>query len=295
MWAPAIDLAHPERDMYVPAQLVYLGMRVKDKREIVFQSSSTGLACGMDVDRAILSGLCEVIERDAFAALWQMKYAPRKLTVTEASMKRLIPGVRHALEESPLDIHLWDITTDVGLPVVLALARNKNDGTMSVGASANLSVEQAINKAVIEALHGYIWGHSIRTAGNPLPARADIKNPGDHFAYFLDPSRQSSLDFLFNNGDSVMSSDASLNQFSEMGQLVQRLEQMGHHAFAADVTTNDVASLGFHVVRVLVPGLHPLLFGDGLISLDERRLQRIAAYWGMGGVPVANADPHPFP
>lgn len=105
-------------------------------------------------------------------------------------MERLLPGVRRQLAHPSLDVHLWDITTDVGMPVVLCLARSRNDGTMSLGASAHLDVATAINKAVVEAFHGYVWGSSILAAGTPLPEQSAIRNPGDHFAYFLDRARQ---------------------------------------------------------------------------------------------------------
>lgn len=294
-WASAVDLHDAARHAYVPAQMVYLGMQVRDKREIVQQSSSTGLACGMDETRAILSGLCEVIERDAFAALWQMAYAPRRLQVGAAHLAQLLPGVQRALQHPSLEIRLWDITTDIGLPVVLCLARSKNDGTMSLGASAQLNVTQAINKAVIEALHGYVWASSILTAGNPLPERAEIRNPGDHFAYFLQPERQAAMEFLFQNSAVVDSSDASLHQLETLAQLLDRLSALGYRALAVDVTSADIASLGFCVVRALIPGLQPLLFGAGMASHDQRRLQRIAAHWGLPAVPPANPDPHPFP
>jgi hypothetical protein len=49
------------------------------------------------------------------------------------------------------------------------------------------------------------------------------------------------------------------------------------------------------VLRAFIPGLHPLLFGDGLVSRDERRLRAIAAHWGLQRVPEPNLEPHPFP
>lgn len=294
-WSPAADLMDPARETYVPAQMVYLGMQVKDQREIVMQSSSTGLATGMDEGRALLSGLAEVIERDAFAAMWQMKYAPRRLVVAPETAERLLPGVRRQLAHPSVDVHLWDITTDVGMPVVLCLARSRNDGTMSLGASAHVDVATAINKAVVEAFHGYLWGSSILAAGSPLPERAAIRNPGDHFAYFLDRSRQGAMDFLFDSEDTILSSDPSLHQLSGMDDLLARLKAMGLRALAVDVTSADVASLGFIVLRAFIPGLHPLLFGDGMLSRDERRLRAIAAHWGLPRVPEPNLEPHPFP
>ncbi len=294
-WVPGVDLADPTRECLMPAQLVYLGMQVKDKGEIVQQSASTGLACGSDEQRAILSGLAEVIERDAFAAMWQMRHAPRRLVPSAHTMAALLPGVRRALNDSALEICLWDISTDVGLPVVLCLARNRNDGTMSLGASAQLRIGQAIDKAVVEALHGYIWASSILGAGTPLPQRHEIRNPGDHFAHYLLRERQSAFEFLFQNPATVSSDDPVFAQHADVDSLLVRLDQLGHRAIAVDLTTGDIASLGFCVVRVLVPGLQPLLFGDGLVSDDVRRLRKIAAFWGMDGVPAPNSDPHPFP
>lgn len=294
-WCPAIDLKDISREIYVPAQLVYLGMRVKYQHEIISQSSSTGLACGAVKNRALLNGLCEVIERDSFAAMWQLRYKPRILQPTNECIEKLLPGVRDTLKNSPLQIFLWDITSDIGVPVVLCLARNRADGTMSVGASANLNIENAINKAVIEALHGYIWGSSIISAGTPLPERSAVKSPSDHFAYFLNPAHQNTLNFLFDNKEIILSSDSSLHQFENQEQAVERLANLGYEALAVNVTTPDVETLGFCVVRVLVPGLQPLLFGDGLISFDLRRLRKIAAYWGYDSIPELNTDPHPFP
>jgi len=63
----------------------------------------------------------------------------------------------------------------------------------------------------------------------------------------------------------------------------------------ADVTSPDIGSLGFTVVRAMIPGLQPLLFGSGLHSDDHRRLKRIAQHWGLPAIPQANPDPHPFP
>ena len=294
-WSSAINLAHPSHLLYVPAQMVYLGMRVKQKAEIVSQSSSTGLACGMHIDRVMLSGLCEVIERDAFAAMWQMRYAPRRLHLTDLTMAMLLPGVREILLKADLDITLWDITTDIGLPVVLSLARNRQKATMSFGASAHLDIHQAINKAVTESMHGYIWAHSILAGDLPIPDADAIQQPGDHFAYYLRRERQDNLAFLFENQERISSDDSSLRQLADIDALIQRLDHLGYQPLISDVTSPDIGALGFHVIRALIPGLQPLLFGSGLVSGDIRRLQRIANYWGLPRIPAPNLDPHPFP
>ena len=295
-WTLTQDLTNPEHPVYVPAQLVYLGMHVNTPLEIIQQSSSTGLACAMNLQHATMRGLAEVIERDAFACLWQLRYSPRRLHLCDSTCRGLLLWVQYALHQSALEVQLWDITTDIGLPVVLCLARNKTDGTMSLGASAHWRVEQAINKAVTEALHGYVWADTLLGSQSLLPQRHEIACPSDHFAYYLDRSHQTALHFLFDNTETIPSSAPSLHQFTGLPQLLRRLGTMGHRALVANVTSPDIAGLGFTVVRTLIPGTQPLLFGcTPSHSLDQRRLERVAHFWGIRQLPPPNPDPHPFP
>lgn len=295
-WIRGWNLSNEGKTCLVPAQIVYLGMQLDNRAENISQSVSTGLACGHSVESASLSGLYEVIERDAFSAMWQLKYSPPQLVIDARTMQRLDPGVRRALENPSIKIHLWCITTDVQIPVIIAMAESLFEGYLAVGACANFLPERAISKAVIESLHGLVWSRHMLNRGKAVPDLEEIKVPADHISYYLEPSHRSNLNFLFQSEDSITSSKlSSPSNLSRLDELVSRIAKLGYSPIIVDVTTPDIESLGLHVVRAIIPGLHPLLFGHKVISLDQRRLRRLANHWGMTEMPAPNVDPHPFP
>jgi ribosomal protein S12 methylthiotransferase accessory factor len=294
-WTEAVDLSDGNKPILVPATTVYLGMKLANPRENMAQSVSTGLSCGQTFERAAMGGLCEVIERDAFSAMWQLSYAPPRLIVTDETMASLAPGVQRALKNENVKITLWSIETETGIPVLLAMAESAPEGLVAVGACANPNLERAISKAVIEGLHGLIWSRHLRNRDKPMPTAEEIRDPSDHISYYLEPGRRHLLDFLFANTNTVSSSDIKHRGDQSLDEMVAHLKGHGFSTLAKEVTTTDAAEIGLHVVRVIVPGLHPLLFGHQIISLDERRLRRIAKIWGLDPFPPTNQSPHPFP
>lgn len=294
-WVRAHDLRDANREVYVPAQMVYLAMNVRDRREIIAQSVSTGLACGSDEERTLLGALNEVIERDGFAGMWYMRYAPRQVNITDATLARLLPGVQRALKRSMLDLRVYDLTSDIGVPTMTCVARSAGDSAVAVGASTHLDVHSAINKAVIEALHGFNWARMFYDEGRALPKLEDLKDPSDHFCYYLDPANQWGLDFMAQNATSISSEDPSLYQHKNLSDLIARLDQLGYAPLIAEATTSDADSVGLRVFRALIPGLQPLYFGSRVNSSDHRRLETLARFWGLSEVPELNPAPHPFP
>jgi thiazole/oxazole-forming peptide maturase SagD family component len=204
--------------------------------------------------------------------------------------------VQRALRSDVVPIHLWSITADTGIPVIMAVADSINDHRIAFGSCANPDLVRAVNKAVIEALHGLVWSNRVRNRGKPMPERDAIVSPSDHFAHYLEPSRRPYLAFLFESEHEVTFKElaASYPQKTLAG-MVAHLDNLGKSVLAVDVTTADVRDLDLHVVRTLVPGLQPLLFGGHLASRDERRLAVLAKHWGLPAVPPVNPAPHPFP
>ena len=68
-WAVARSLL-PDRQVYVPAVLAYLGLPRIARAERIAIPNSSGCAAHEDYQRAVLAALCEVVERDAVAVTW---------------------------------------------------------------------------------------------------------------------------------------------------------------------------------------------------------------------------------
>ena len=103
-----------QRAVWVPWQAVTLDCVPVAAQAPVFDVSSNGLASGNTVGEAIVHGLCEVIERDA-EATWRAGGDDVRvvLDTVAPSVARLIERLR----QGGVRIWLWDLTSDVGVPV----------------------------------------------------------------------------------------------------------------------------------------------------------------------------------
>ena len=67
----------------------------------------------------------------------------------------------------------------------------------------------------------------------------------------------------------------------------------------ADLTTRDVASAGFRVARVIIPGLQPLHGDHNFRFLGGERLYQAPRLMGLREADTTEEDinpwPHPFP
>ncbi len=102
------------RAVWVPWQSVTLDCVPVATTPPVFDVSSNGLASGNTLGEAIVHGLCEVIERDA-EATWRASGADARvvLETVAAPVARLVERLRRG----GVRIWLWDLTSDVGVPV----------------------------------------------------------------------------------------------------------------------------------------------------------------------------------
>jgi len=108
------------REIHTPLEVVLLDRTRQNNR---YWMSSDGLASGNCDDEAILHGLLERIERDAYA-LWQI--APvtyRHSRCVDATLygRAMMADILARIEMAGLVLRLFDITSDVGIPCFTAL------------------------------------------------------------------------------------------------------------------------------------------------------------------------------
>lgn len=113
-WVRAVSLP-TGRGAWVPWQAVTLDTEAATARPPVFDVSSNGLASGNTVAEAVVHGLAEVIERDA-EARWRLTGDDRRV-VLDTVDDRLVRGLVDQVTASGTRLWLWDLTSDVGVPV----------------------------------------------------------------------------------------------------------------------------------------------------------------------------------
>jgi ribosomal protein S12 methylthiotransferase accessory factor len=138
----------------VPSDLLWLVTRIKDQPLMYVQMGSNGLASGGSVEDAILSGLYECIERDAWTINQYLLDSGMLLTRTPlANVSERIETCIRRIESANLRLHLFDITTDYNIPVFSAMILDLSGrcaGTFG-GYGCHLNAEIAALRAITEA------------------------------------------------------------------------------------------------------------------------------------------------
>jgi len=154
-WVEGIDLSDGS-PIFVPFDLVHC--RFDQRRQSSFLRSSNGLSSGNVWLEAVVSGICETIERDA-TSLWLHRTPDERRerridlrSVRDRDCRALID----ALQSRCIAVSLWDVTTDVGVACVLCRIEEAEGNNRSAlgafwGAGCHLSREVALIRAVTEA------------------------------------------------------------------------------------------------------------------------------------------------
>jgi ribosomal protein S12 methylthiotransferase accessory factor len=197
------------------------------------------------------------------------------------------------------------LTTDIQVPVVMAMLIDHSGKSPAVatGLGCHLDGSTALRKAIFEVCQSR-FGDIERMAtgaGANLHKYDDIKHLDDHSAFFYTTARLGELDFLFHNDQCLKVEDLptyeSQTEVEKLQSVVTRLHSVGVEPYLVEITTPDIASLGFRVVRTLASELIPIYFGYGQEPLGTRRLFEVPERLGHGERRTEsdiNPCPHPM-
>lgn len=305
-WAPAVDLLSGET-CYVPAAFVYVPYfyyRGTGDAPIV-QPISTGLACHSTLTQAVLSAIYEVIERDGFTLAWQAALAPPQVRVETLSDANY--DLVQRFERVGDRVTLLDLTTDLGVPVILAVLRGGSSYAPALvfAAAADLDAEEAVRKCLEELAHTRRYSQQIKVgfpAMDPEPGYANVVDQITHLHFWADERNASSADFMFTSplrkDFEEIQGDGRASPEAQLATAVDAICRCGYRVLVADITSPDVSELGLSVCRAVIPGLHPLFMGHSIRAQGGRRLWEVPQKLGYAGVARATGDnplPHPYP
>lgn len=252
LWIEGTDLAS-RAAVWVPFEVVHADFRVDGPPASGRLAMDTnGLASGNILPEAISHALCELIERDA-TALWRASPLAKlhRMRLDLASVTDpLCMSVLRRLADARLDVAVWDVTTDVGVPAFQCMLRDAPGSPthIGVGAGCHPAPDVALLRALTEAAQvrlTYIAG-----------SREDLV-PDDYRPATL-RARQEAVgrmlegpapSLVFASGPSLAVADFH----AEVAWLLGRLRAAGmSQAIAVDLSKPGAPMA---VVRVVVPGL----------------------------------------
>ncbi|MFD5200050.1 TOMM precursor leader peptide-binding protein [Streptomyces sp. NPDC058375] len=308
---------HSLRDdapVLIPARLAHYSAGV-DADNFVFECSN-GCATGASPEEAILFGLLELVERDAFLLAWYGRARLTALDLTTATT----PAVRSMLDRAALhgyDVHAFDTRMDLAVPVVTALAvrRDGGPGTLSFSAAAGFDPADTVEAALSEVLT-YIPHLPYQVAER----RAELEEMERDFTKVLhlkDHAQLYGLPSMARHAAEYLEPVAVLppaeafadwqplrprtgDLLDDLRLLRDRLAGAGYDVLAVDQTTPEQRRMGLHTVSTIAPGLLPLDFGwsrQRALRMPRLRTALRAAGRRADDLPEAEikAVPHPFP
>ncbi|MFB6130650.1 MAG: YcaO-like family protein [Salinigranum sp.] len=305
-WVEGEDLASGE-SVSVPAEFVYY----PPPEERHGPSITTGLGLGNAGVEALLSGLYEVIERDATMLAWYSTFEPLGVAPSGEGFEALVKRARaEGLSVTPMLV-----TQDVDVPVVSVAVHRGNPGAgdstdpadarddageapggpadaagdgqwprFAMGSSANLDPERAARSALAEALQNWM---ELRAMGRKrsLSEQGAVGRYGD----FPEAAGR-----LVDVAGRVPAADVGPETLptgtGELDAVLDRLADAGLDAYAVRLTPRDVERLGFEAVRAVIPEAQPLFVEDPFFG------ERAATVPGeLGFEPRLDREYHPYP
>jgi ribosomal protein S12 methylthiotransferase accessory factor len=306
-WVEAKSLISNQTKL-VPASMTYLPYYGVRGETIVSASISTGLSCRDSEVGAILCGIYECIERDAFTIYWLNALKVPGIIPEEIPDKELRTIFFEHFARPGIQYFIWDITLDISVPSYFCAAIGpSNIGQLfCVGSASHLDSRKALLKSLIEASQErpYLRYEHVRDPNwSCKDDFSNISSFDDHARVYTNrPALLSHLGFCTTtrNDSGVMRRNESTGDpDNDLKQVLSILENRGFAVLVVDLTTLDVRKLGFHVVRVFIPGLQPLHGDHCYPFLGGNRLYEVPFRLGLRDHPLAEEDifklPHPFP
>ncbi|MEM9555445.1 MAG: YcaO-like family protein [Acidobacteriota bacterium] len=306
-WGHSLTSGRPR---LVPASQVYLNYRMHKEEGSAGHNASTGLAAGATLEEAILTGLLECIERDAFTLAWQHRNFGRRVRVDDERLAEKLS--RHFRTDHPdVELEIYDITTDLPIPSLFAMCRRPSEfgPALLISTVARLDARAALAKCLREMGQclPYLRYLSDQLADwTPADDHSDITSFDHHFTLYL--KRPELVDEAIGFRHAVdqeialsqLPNHATGRPLGDIERAVELLDSLGLEVIVVDLTTPDIRDVGLHVVRVMVPGLVPLHGNHATQYLGVQRLYDVPAKlgWYPPGTDIAaqlNPYPHPFP
>jgi ribosomal protein S12 methylthiotransferase accessory factor len=251
---------------WVPADFVFLHRRGAHGHRIC-PGLSTGLASGRTGDPILLRGLQEVIERDAVMGAWWDRYPLQEYAIGD-----VLAGLRRDAAERVLRPNLSYRCFRVVSPfsdhvsIVTIAGEDREGWCFSVGSACRETAAAAWNKAILEAIHGR---HYVRYLKQQLadgrmklgPFPTDFAEHAMWYSVHADRLTGTVLGRKQPAGGDPLAGGVETVEL-----IAERLGPERPILFRS-LTPTPLASegMGWHVLRVVVPGLQPL-HGNHLLA-----------------------------
>jgi len=308
-WMSGRNLITKEKT-YIPRHIVsWFGFaEARVFMDILLHPTSNGCAGYFTKTGAVLRGLLEVIQRDAFLVHWLTQIAPQYI-----GQETLPKGIQEKIEEFKtrgISLHILD-TTALDVPSVALVAMNSQSETPQIvvsGASATTfaqAIEDGLREMVLMSAYMFYRGGNPKTMGSassdPKPFISDV-NEETRQLYWRGPERIRQFQW-FISGKPVSYDElckqnltSATDDTAKLRACLNILKERGHEYYPIVYFPKHPIQkeLGFYVAQVYIPKAFPLYLLECQGTFDSDRLQEFAASKNVEAWEL-NPLPHMFP
>lgn len=262
----------------IPAQLVFVPYKFSKSEFFLRPPISTGAATGLGYADAILRGLLEVIEKDAFVITYFQKEINNKVEIEKDRQLNLI---KKELNRCKLNLSVYDISAETGPYVFLAITLDRTGygPPISSGLKAGYNPKDVALGAIEESLHSRTWIRDSFHANFKSKNVAKIKTIEDRLIYWLNPNLLKTMGFYKKTKRSISIKKYKNKEIKPVERQLQNqlklLSKLKMSVYFHDLTPPKVKKIEFRVVKVIVPELQPLYLDESYNYPQGPRLKKI--------------------
>ena len=262
-WTWGYDLSK-EEEILVPACAVYHPFH--EDQVLMMNTHTNGIAAGNTMEEAVIHGLAELIERDAWSIAQYTQHFHDAIFIEDDRENEFIIGIFEKFEKAGIEVVAKDLTTDVGMPVVAAFSRDLLHRTMETidGFGAHLDPKVATVRALLEiattrALFIQKYGLEGMCETAPLYLRQGEDENPRFYAYNQKGIKELEVGY-------------STDIYDDIQNMISKLRARGlDRVIAVDLTRSDV---DIPTVRMIVPGMETYCFDKTRVG--ERAMKALA-------------------
>lgn len=269
-WSPVWSVTEQQHRLLPTAMLYFDAPGTASVR-----ADSNGNAAGSSIEDALLQGALELVERDAVALWWYNRTRAAGVDL-DSFVDPWLEEVRRAHAELHREVWVLDVTSDLGIPVMVALSRRTDKPCEDIlfGFGAHLDPRVALRRCLTEL-------------NQLMPAVIDVTADGEYgwddpdAVHWWRTATVSNQPYLVPDPARrpVTSADygdvGEQDLFADIRVIQRKLEARGMQLLVLDQTRPDI---GLPVVKVIVPGLRSFWarFAPGRLYDVPVRLGRLA-------------------
>ncbi|MEI6316039.1 MAG: YcaO-like family protein [Syntrophus sp. (in: bacteria)] len=262
-WVWGCDLSK-EEEILVPACAVYHPFH--EDKILIMNTHTNGIAAGNTMEEAVIHGLAEVVERDAWSIAQYTQHFHDAIFIEDDRENDFIIGIFEKFEKAGIEIVAKDLTTDVGIPVVAAFSRDLQHRTMETidGLGAHLDPKVATVRALLE----------IATTRALFIQKYGLEGMCETAPLYLRQGEDENFRFYAYNQKGIKDLEVGYSSdiYDDIQSMISKLRARGlERVIAVNLTRSDV---DIPTVRMIVPGMETFCFDKTRVG--ERAMKALA-------------------